>query len=69
MSSTGDYPWDRCEPCWKRGYYSCREAKKAEKVLVRLNGDKASHLDVYRCPHNPRIWHVGHNRQSRQAAY
>jgi len=53
--------WITCSPCNKRGYWTRRLAKESEKRLVRHQGDKASKINVYRCPHDDQFWHVGHN--------
>jgi len=66
VQRTDPSAWYWCDHCWKRGYTSRRNAKKCEKALVKLQGDKASHLDVYRCPETATVWHVGHN--TRRAA-
>lgn len=57
--------WVYCSPCGKRGFTSRRGAKLSLKDLVREKGDKASHLDVFVCPDNDTLYHVGHNYSSR----
>jgi len=62
-----DGRWSICDPCGgKRGYFTRRDAKASQKRLVKHQQDKASRINVYRCPHNDQYWHVGHGNPHHQ---
>lgn len=43
--------------CGKRCYDSKAEAKRAAR---QIRGKRGGRLDVYRCDHDRRYWHIGH---------
>lgn len=49
-------PWVGTCLCGKRCYQSKRDARTAARQLRGRDG----RLDVYRCDHDDRYWHIGH---------